>query len=771
MQQVLTAVKSKPSTRIQTAGAALGLFVLALIPRAISLQYFVTADEAKWVYRSAQFLGALLRGDFGGTAVNLTPAVTTTWLGSMGLAAYYWQHRAGIGLPFVEWLNTLPPFRAELPVLAATRWSMALFTSLGIVLIYLLARRLWGPWLALLGAGLVALDPHTLALSRIIGHDAPATMFVTLSLLALFIAVKTASSGPQPQSRWLVLSGAMGGLACLSKSPALFLAPFIGLVLLVKTWQEWKVFLIAFLVWCLSAYLVFFVFWPAVWIAPIRQPLAVVENAFLSAANVDEAAEEASEAETGWLVPDLGPFYYLVNGAFKLSPLVMVGLIVGLVFALKTSWRTWLDRDVFWLGLFALLFLVVMTVSGKRSNRYILPIFPPLAFLAAAAWLSLGWFERHLSLSSIVAGSFLLAGIMLIPYRPYFFNYFNPLLGGGLTASRLVAVGWGEGLDEAGRWLDAQPRPESGRAGSWYASSLAPYYQGDIADVTGRHLDYLVLYLKQIQSGRPTPEIAQYFLQQPPLHTVWLAGMEYARIYPGPAAQPAESALAAGAGWVAYRPHTDYAPIGHKLVVDLIGAEGVTPAASGPTVSLRWQGVMLARTDEGELPFERMPSVRRYHLTVPSELPPGEVDLYIDQHLLGALPAIRVAIPAYFTAAAVNFGDQVALVGFNPRMLVEDNSLTVDLAWRSNPKAWADYTVYVHLITPDGERLAGHDAPPNPPTGSWLKDQVVYDTHLIPMPDGLSSGETYHIRVGLYQAGDFEPLGDPYVLPVEVKVP
>jgi hypothetical protein len=166
-----------------------------------------------------------------------------------------------------------------------------------------------------------------------------------------------------------------------------------------------------------------------------------------------------------------------------------------------------------------------------------------------------------------------------------------------------------------------------------------------------------------------------------------------------------------------------------------------------------------------------MPSVRRYHLTVPSELPPSEVDLYIDQHLLGALPAIRVAIPAYFTAAAVNFGDQVALVGFNPRMLVEDNSLTVDLAWRSNPKAWADYTVYVHLITPDGERLAGHDAPPNPPTGSWLKDQVVYDTHLIPMPDGLSSGETYHIRVGLYQAGDFEPLGDPYVLPVEVKVP
>ena len=78
-----------------------------------------------------------------------------------------------------------------------------------------------------------------------------------------------------------------------------------------------------------------------------------------------------------------------------------------------------------------------------------------------------------------------------------------------------------------------------------------------------------MLYLKQIQSGRPTPEIAQYFLQQPPLQTVWLAGMEYARIYPGPAAQPSESE-AVEAGWVAYRPHLDYAPIGQELVVDLI---------------------------------------------------------------------------------------------------------------------------------------------------------------------------------------------------------
>jgi len=62
-------------SRKVTAIISLGLFLTALLPRAVGLGAFVTADEAKWVYRSAQFLGALLRGDPAGTVVNLTPAV------------------------------------------------------------------------------------------------------------------------------------------------------------------------------------------------------------------------------------------------------------------------------------------------------------------------------------------------------------------------------------------------------------------------------------------------------------------------------------------------------------------------------------------------------------------------------------------------------------------------------------------------------------------------------------------------------------------------
>ena len=38
---------------------SLGLFLMALLPRAIGLGVFVTADEAKWVYRSQELRRAI----------------------------------------------------------------------------------------------------------------------------------------------------------------------------------------------------------------------------------------------------------------------------------------------------------------------------------------------------------------------------------------------------------------------------------------------------------------------------------------------------------------------------------------------------------------------------------------------------------------------------------------------------------------------------------------------------------------------------------------
>jgi hypothetical protein len=275
--------------------------------------------------------------------------------------------------------------------------------------------------------------------------------------------------------------------------------------------------------WLGLAYLAFVLFWPAAWLEPVGRPLAVIENGFLSATD-----EEEAESENYWRVPDLGPAFYLVNGIFKLSPLVTVGLLAALGFSLgqvKRSRFLTSPSPLLWLVIFVLLFTFFMTLGEKRSARYILPIFPALAIIAASGWQKLYQLtmrnyqltkgQTPLTSKSALDSTFytsrfifpavltLSALIILLPYSPYYFSYFNPLVGGPYTAPALVKIGWGEGLDRVGRFLQRE-QPGS-RVGTAYASTVAPFFKGDLSSVTGDKLDFVVLYLKQVQAGEPSP--------------------------------------------------------------------------------------------------------------------------------------------------------------------------------------------------------------------------------------------------------------------------
>ncbi len=770
------------------AGAtSLGLFLLALIPRAVGLGTFATADEAKWVYRSAQFLGALLRGDPAGTVVNLTPGVITTWLGSLGLTAYYGLHRPELATPFPDWLASLPPFRADLGVLVAVRWPMVLLTSLGVVAFYHLARRLTSRRAALLFALLLAFDPHFIALSRVLGHDAPAGMFVGLSLLAYLqspiangkwqIAGDESRISNRRPWRWLLVSGALAGLAWLSKSPAFFLIPFVGLVALIEA-RRWglpvRVWLPRLVIWGAVAWLVFALVWPAGWLDPVGAPYAVVHNAFLSATDRAEVA-----AEGYWQVPQLGLLYYPVNGAFKLSILAALGLLAWLGLTLTRRHRP--SPVEIWLLVFALLFTLFMTLGGKRSSRYILPAWPALYLLAATGLAQMAngkWQIRN---------TLLLFLLVLPPLTtfPYYLPYFNPLLGGPLTAPRLVKIGWGEGLDRVGRWLDARPDAPALRVGSYYASALTPFFSGKVLDVTAGGLDYVVLYRKQVQGGYPSPTILRYFRSETPLLTVRLAGIEYAWVYPGPAAQPAlanDPAFDIGIlpKPLAFRPAHPYLPIGQSVAVDVLWLAG----DDLPTVPSRL--TLQPADDLTRRPGERSPRmfaessarlerraegliVSRHQLAIPPDLPRGRYGLLVDGRPLGEVEARRFTVPPLDERLDANFGGQVRLVGYtyDPPVPWTGRQGRLRLVWQAAPRAWADYTVFLHLVDSTGERVSGADAQPPVPTSQWARGEVVVDERVLPIPDHLPPGD-YRLVVGLYRAdtGERLPLWDAAGTPV-----
>lgn len=741
---------------------ALLLFSLAFWLRVTDLTHFVTADEHNWVYRSGLFLGALLQGDWAGTSVWLTPGVTTTWLGSLGLSAYYQTYQTIINQPLAEWALSFPRNRIDLDVLLYLRWAMALFTSAMTVVVYGLARKLWSLPIVLLGTLFALLSPHLLAVSRIIGHDAPVTFFSISALLAFLVAKRELATNSKYKF-WLLLSGVFAGLAVLSKATALFLLPFVALIALVDVWQNrnrLKSWLIGLTIWGAALWLTFILAWPAAWMEPLRQTWAVISNAFLSSAGIEDP-----DIQPFWSIPDLGAFYYLVNGAFKLSPLVMVGLGLAAVkgtrgqgvehatrntqyaSAVSGQRSAVIVNELLWLLLYALLFGVFMTFGVKKSPRYILPAFPALAFVAAWGWLTI----VHRYRIAVVLGVSAAALLLTLNYAPYYLAYFNPLLGGAYTAPKIVRIGWGEGLDEAGRWLTQKPDSFADRLGARYTVAIAPFYRGEIASPVRDELDYVAFYIKQTQSGYPAPEILAYFEHQGALHRVKLNGVEYAQIYNGPAMQLVKGVASPDLP-IAFRPHTIYAPIGEPLTVDLLWR---TDIATDAPVTLNLSGEGLAASLDSSVNIQTLAEgvlVSQHHFSLSSDLPRSDFALSLDGEPIGQLKARLMTVPPSMTPASHVFANQVKLAGWEVNATEE--SISVNLAWQAFPKASNDYTVFVQALNQNGDRVAGVDA--LPPRGFTTLDrkEVMLTHYTLPLPANLPAGE-YTLLAGLYYfAGD-----------------
>ena len=100
-----------------------------------------------------------------------------------------------------------------------------------------------------------------------------------------------------------------------------------------------------------------------------------------------------------------------------------------------------------------------------------------------------------------------------------------------------------------------------------------------------------------------------------------------------------------------------------------------------------------------------------------------------------------------------SFGGEITLVGYN--LSGNDGAHALELVWQAEAKPTADYTVFVHVLRPDGTCCAWQsDAMPRGgayPTSRWRPGEVVVDAYEIVLPADRPPGE-YPIEVGLYLA-------------------
>ena len=555
------------------------LGLAALLPRALGLADFFTTDEAyHWVSRTERFAAAVAAGRWADTNLTGHPGVTLMWLGSLGLRL----EQLAVALGWVAAPD-------QLGHLAWLRLGPVLAHALAVPAGYLLLRRLVRPELALSAAILWATSPFLVAHGRLLHLDALLADFVTLTVLATLVACRAA-----PPTPWLLLGGALCGLALLTKGPALILLPFLGLALFAlggRTQQTADggqstvpggsapaigyrlerfaplrpaigyrlgvAFTLRQLRWSVPRYLLLLavagltilLLWPALWAAPGRAAASYVGEI------VGNGGRPNGDGQffLGSSAADPGPRFYPLATLFRLSPVELLGLGLACGFAVAALRRRPAlgveATTLLALAAFALWWLAVMSVGPKKFDRYILPLWPALLTLSAyglvegAAWLGkkLRW-ASVASRRSFVVALLLLQAVVLAWYHPYALSYYSPLLGGGPAAQRIFLIGWGEGMDQAGAWLRARPDIQEGQILSALPPTLQPFVPVPVREVRALGsvpANYALVYLESLQRG-DAPELYARIRETLPLHTVRIHGIDYAQIFqlPKPFATP-----------------------------------------------------------------------------------------------------------------------------------------------------------------------------------------------------------------------------------------
>lgn len=513
------------------------LFAVALVPRLVAIDRVITPDELTWVFRSIHFREALLDHRWADTSVAGHPGVTTTWLGALGIGLQLIFHPADgemyQWLTHLAWMSPdlIPVFPKLAHFLTAPRIMVALVTSLGVVGAFFLAQALFGRTAAFLGAFLLALDPFLAGLSGLLHVDGLAATFTTLSLLALGLGL-TKQEGSK-QWRYFMLSGAMAGLSALTKSPTLLLLPFSGLALFVSLFKKGMVFSLRFrrvlfhgALFLLTFLVIALVVFPAFWTAPERAIGIATKTA-------NRHADDALRPTffMGKVSLEHGVLFYPISIAFRLSPLVLLGLCLALYMIIRAD-ESLRSAPVLILLLWGFFFLAALTPAAKKFDRYALPVIPSCILVAAVAWDRIANVQAHENKPRLHILLAFIQSALLALVLPYPLAAYNPLVGGNSTAVKVVTIGWGDNISAAARWIAGQPGADRAVVAADCTLCVAPFNPGRTVPLDDRRLPQANYIILGAANRQLDPEGSEKITSNASLvHTVRISGLDYAWVY------------------------------------------------------------------------------------------------------------------------------------------------------------------------------------------------------------------------------------------------
>ena len=556
--------------RLLKEGLIVTFLILAIwMPRGFSLDKFVSTDEIAWLVRSANFYYALGQRNLEGTFQKGHPGVTTMWVNTAAFLIEHPEYRGFQQGQFDSFL-TFERFADSHgvdshAVLVTGRMIMVGVHTILLIIGFYLARRLIGFIPALAGFLLLIFEPFYVGLTRLSHLDG---LVGTLSLVSVLAFMVYAFE--DQKLRFLIVSAIAASVASLTKVTGLIILPAFGIVFVLmiishrqeqpnetrQQFLEWfrKILAHMFLFGAVFL-LVYFVLWPAMWVNPVGTLIEQYQGPGGLLTETERiSSNQKDDNQTPYVGNEIEIFRYPENFLWRVTPIGLAGLLIWLFFFIKREgilskgkvrWISWS------LLAFVFTFTVLLTIPEKSNFRYWIPAYISLLLLAGIGWAALlnTAARRFPDIRSRSVGVLIILGIVLIQFfsifwtYPYYFTYYNPLLGGSKQAGKSISVGEGEGLDQAGLFLSSVPNAEKMTVMSWYGwGSFSYYFSGKtiVFPVTNKwsgglaeklsDSDYLVVYQNQWYRRIP-PELFDSLDQVDPMKTIWVDGIEYVRIY------------------------------------------------------------------------------------------------------------------------------------------------------------------------------------------------------------------------------------------------
>jgi 4-amino-4-deoxy-L-arabinose transferase-like glycosyltransferase len=542
------------------------LIVAILAPRIPKLDSFVTLDEPSWLSQGANFYYALGQREFENTVYEYQPAVTTMWIISFAMLAYFPEYR-GFGQGYLDYeKGRLDPFMYQhgmdpLLLLHVARLIQVFIVLALFLLLFYLLQRLIPKAAAAFVILFASFDPFFLGHTRMLDHEALVSLFVLVSLAAFVVYLS--------QDRkfvFLLISGAAAGFAQLTKSSAIAMLAAIGILLLMQIARErqqgvaasfWKNSKI-FLGWFAILAATYFIFWPGMWVAPGKMLYEVYGNAFSYAFQGARLKVTEELDVSSFDLNNLSGIWEMTKVLiYRITPLTWLGILFG--FSLPFTRDPELvqpRRQLFTLLLTTAIAFVVMfgVAQGRNSPHYILSSYLALNVLAGLGWYFMieGLANRFKTMQVQVGYAILVVFLSLqvwsaISFFPYYYTYRNPVLYSAGWYNDYPQFPYGEGLEIAAEYLAQLPDAKDSTAFVYYprgcfsyfypgtTTAFRPYYiDGEHAEDLLFYInsaDYVVVYYaNQIQMNKYHPYL-NILSQVKPIHEIWMDGYKYIQIY------------------------------------------------------------------------------------------------------------------------------------------------------------------------------------------------------------------------------------------------